>query len=251
MSSSLRSNLIDALPEEVVFSLLHDFLRGSLLRLRLVSRQWDRAVLRTLGLHGVLRVERIPMTISSNYHGRVSLNPVSISSDKGPIILDILRQDDRITSIDISPDSFFNGIADFGQAIFDILLHNTSLKALKMSSVRISCAVAKAMSKTLSLNGTLTRLDFFQNRMDTADVVALGQALAVNSSLTELSLRYNNIKGEGMLALCDALRSNNVLTVLRLWNNFVGSNGVRLLSGVLASNSTLNTIHIINSCIAN
>jgi hypothetical protein len=66
-----------ALPEDVVCSLLHDFLNGSLLPLRLVCRRWSELILRAIGVYASLRTRRLPLDIPRGYSGRVALHLTS------------------------------------------------------------------------------------------------------------------------------------------------------------------------------
>jgi hypothetical protein len=63
----------DRLPEDIVCYLLHDFLRGSLLPLRSVSREWSRLVLRSIAAHASLQAKNLPVSLPVGYNGKVSV----------------------------------------------------------------------------------------------------------------------------------------------------------------------------------
>jgi hypothetical protein len=81
------------LPEEVACHLLHGFLRGSLLSLRLVSRQWSRLILRAIGVYASLWIEALPEESPRGYGGKlvVSLQCKRVGHEGIRSISDSLR----------------------------------------------------------------------------------------------------------------------------------------------------------------
>ena len=141
-------------------------------------------------------------------------------------------------------------IGDEGaKALSKALASNSSLTSINLNrniigdtGTKIGDEGAKALSKVIASNSSLTSIYLFGNNIGDKGAKALGKALSSNSSLTSTNLRENNIGDEGAMALGEAFVTNSSLTKINLWNNNIGDMGAKALSLALASNSSLTSI---------
>lgn len=70
----------ESLPDDIVNYLLEEYLRGSLIKLRVISQQFNKLVLRAIALCGHLRTTALPLNRLMHYHGsiRILFPPVSL-----------------------------------------------------------------------------------------------------------------------------------------------------------------------------
>jgi hypothetical protein len=247
-----------ALPEDVVCSLLHDFLNGPLLPLRLVCQRWSELILRAIGVYASLRIRRLPLDIPRGYIGRVALWLTSLKiGDAGVASLsEALRASpasvttpDRDRACDrlLRPRDTLNAPECTDGAIIDhdivrqreALLINGCVTRLNLRGNHIGASGAQALSEALRVTGSLTRLDLGHNRIGCSGARALGKALSVTGSLIELFLSHNHIGDAGAQALGEALHVNGRLTKLALGSNQIGGAGAQALGEALRVNGSL------------
>jgi Ran GTPase-activating protein (RanGAP) involved in mRNA processing and transport len=109
-------------------------------------------------------------------------------------------------------------------------------RAVDLSDCRIADASARALSKALKADWSVTALDLSYNEISDAGAQALAEALAVNPNLTVVSLAGNWIGDDGVQALAAALAmTGHIYRALHLDNNDFGEGGTQSLSRTLAS----------------
>jgi hypothetical protein len=131
---------LDIVPEDIMSCLFHDYLRGSMLALRVVSRRWDRLILGAVGLHGSLRVRHLPVTVPAGYSGRVALDLSNKQMDVScvPFLVEALCTNDNLTALDFSG----NNIGDAGvESLGGALRVNASLTLIFLNDNRMGMQV--------------------------------------------------------------------------------------------------------------
>ena len=130
------------------------------------------------------------------------------------------------------------------KALSKALMVNTTLTTLELPGNSIGRNGAKALSKALKLNSSLTTLNLTNNSIDFSGIQALSEALKSNSTLSTLDLSQNSINVNGALALSNALKINSALTDLNLYMNRISDIGAEALLDTLKTYSTLIKIEL-------
>ena len=102
--------------------------------------------------------------------------------------------------------------------------HNTSLKCLTMTRMRIEDENGAGIAAMLLVNNTLRKVELEGNKLGQNSAKAFAHVLRLNKSLEYLDLENNSLTGEGlaedgMHELIDALKDNKTLLSLNLGNN--------------------------------
>ncbi len=130
----------------------------------------------------------------------------------------------------------------------DALTVNTTLTHLDFGCTGIGVSGAASLSKALTVNSTLTDLNLSWNGIGDSGAGPLSDALVVNTSLTALDLSANSIGDSaaisGFSSLCKALSVNTTLTNLRLGLNQIGDSGVGFLSEAFKVNTALTDLDL-------
>ena len=130
---------------------------------------------------------------------------------------------------------FINECKLFSETLYTELAHlfGKSLHLVHMEVLVVNHSGKKSLSTlslALTVNTSLTSLDFSCYDIDYEGANSLSQALRVNTSLTSLNLSGNSIGDEGANSLSQALRVNTSLTSLTLSGNSIGDEGANSLS---------------------
>lgn len=240
----------EALPEDIVCSIFHNYLNGSLLSLRCVSRDWNVHVLKTIGMFSSLVIKCLPVKIPNYYCGSVVVRPSLHwwervdSTTAVKLVCDAVQTNWPITTVDLRG----RGIGDGGtQALCGALQFNTTVTALIFNDNYIG---VYHLSNALRSNTTITALHVVNNNIGVKGARAIADMLLVNQSLTTLDLSSNSIGDDGLKSLCEALKVNETLTDLKLggwYGNNIGDGGARALGDVLLTNNTLTSVNLRNN----
>ena len=128
--------------------------------------------------------------------------------------------------------------------LFLALTVNTSITTLNFSNTSIGYEGANSLSQALCVNTSLTSLDLSWNSIGDEGANSLSQALRINTSLTSLDLSGNSIGDEGANSLSQALRVNTSLTSLCLFYNSIGDEGANSPSQAFRVNTSLTTLNL-------
>ena len=109
------------------------------------------------------------------------------------------------------------------QLVVDVLMHNTTVRFLKLNECCRGEHCMRVLTKLLEVNPCLVQLTLARSRLSDEGAMLLVEALKKNPkcSLTELDLSQNEIGDEGAMAIAAFLRNNHKLKTLRLEGNRV------------------------------
>ena len=131
------------------------------------------------------------------------------------------------------------------QEITHALMHNITLKKITLDChEKFYNGAAQSFANLLMTNTTLTHIDLSSNNIDSIGAEALANVLYTNTTLLVLNLCFNRISDEGAKALSLALNNNASLLELNLNNNNIGYNGIHAFSVNIGNNTTLTKFSI-------
>ncbi|XP_056285865.1 NLR family CARD domain-containing protein 3 isoform X2 [Pseudoliparis swirei] len=110
---------------------------------------------------------------------------------------------------------------------------------------------AKALSRALLVNRTLTSLNLRNNNIGSKGAKFLAEALKMNQVLVSINFQNNNIEADGAQALAEVLHCNRKLVSLNLCSNRLGDRGAVALAEALAVNHTLLSLQLQSNSISN
>ncbi|XP_046888372.1 NLR family CARD domain-containing protein 3 [Hypomesus transpacificus] len=113
------------------------------------------------------------------------------------------------------------------------------IQKLSLADNGISNKGAKALSRALLVNRTLSTLDLRGNRIGAKGAKFLAEALKTNQVLVSINFQNNQIEEEGARALAEVLQSNRRLLSLNIQKNSIGPDGARWIANALKTNRTL------------
>jgi Leucine Rich repeat len=123
-----------------------------------------------------------------------------------------------------------------------MLMVNTTLKTLRITSSDMRSAGAIAIVNMLSLNSTLTRLDLTGGKCNTDILPAVGSLLSSSpsstSALESLTLASMDLGDDGAKQLATSLRSNSKLFQLDLTDCGIGDDGMCAVLDAIAENES-------------
>lgn len=232
---------IGVLPEDAYGSIFYDYLHGSLMLVRIVSKRWNVLALQAIAMRGSLVVQGTPPdTLSEYYNGPITLINRSLFNYKN--FTNMLMNDSRITGLNLShirlqnfgvpPCEIVKADEAFFKDVTRLLAITPTLARLKVKHFFISkndaltlfAAVGKHPAlTTLEMCGIMIKLSsMFWPEQDELSIIfttiykALGDALILNTNLTELNLDDTYIYDEGAAELCVALAANCSLRKLSI-----------------------------------
>ena len=94
---------------------------------------------------------------------------------------------------------------------------NESLKSIGLSMIHSNGASGQALSEMIRHNSTITQLDISSNWLGAQELRAILKAITTNSTIRTLNIDDNDLAGEAISALADMLTHNSTLTDLNLW----------------------------------
>ncbi|VDI66435.1 Hypothetical predicted protein [Mytilus galloprovincialis] len=144
------------------------------------------------------------------------------------LITDMLKENDTITSVDISE----NALGSYGAELLSRLLEdNANIITVNISGNGFNEYDACFFGTILSnYKSGLKTLDLSHNQLSDQGGIILGKALASNETLQVLNLSWNNIRQPGIKSLFVGLKDNTTLQELDLSYNGIGDKGVESIA---------------------
>ncbi|XP_056432811.1 NLR family CARD domain-containing protein 3 [Gadus chalcogrammus] len=144
-----------------------------------------------------------------------------------------------------------NSIGNLGaKALSRALLVNRTLTALDLRSNNIGAKGARFLAEALKMNQALVSINFQNNAIGEEGTRALADVLLVNRKLVSLNIQNNAIGPGGARRLAEALKTNQALTELNLCSNQLGDGGATALAQALVENRTLLSLHLQSNSIS-
>lgn len=145
-----------------------------------------------------------------------------------------------------------NNISNKGaKALSRALLVNRTLTSLNLRNNNIGSKGAKFLAEALKMNQVLVSINFQNNSIEEEGAQALAEVLQCNRKLVSLNIRKNTIGAGGAKKIADALKSNRTLTKLILCSNQLGDKGTVALAEALILNHTLLSLQLQSNSISN
>ncbi|CAN9508569.1 unnamed protein product [Ophioblennius macclurei] len=114
-----------------------------------------------------------------------------------------------------------------------------SIQKISLTDNAIGSKGAKALSRALLVNRTLTSLSLRNNNIGSKGAKFLAEALKMNQSMISINLQNNAIEEEGARALAEVLQCNRKLVSLNMRKNSIGAGGAKRIANALKTNRTL------------
>ncbi|KAM6964285.1 NLR family CARD domain-containing protein 3 [Tautogolabrus adspersus] len=137
------------------------------------------------------------------------------------------------------------------KALSRALLVNRTLTSLNLRNNNIGSKGAKFLAEALKMNQVLVSVNFQNNAIEEEGARALAEVLQCNRKLVSLNLQKNMIGAGGAKRIADALKTNLTLTNLILCSNQLGDKGTIALAEALTVNHTLFSLQLQNNSISN
>uniref|UniRef100_A0A8C5CA18 NACHT domain-containing protein n=1 Tax=Gadus morhua TaxID=8049 RepID=A0A8C5CA18_GADMO len=138
-----------------------------------------------------------------------------------------------------------NSIGNLGaKALSRALLVNRTLTALDLRSNNIGAKGARFLAEALKMNQALVSINFQNNAIGEEGTRALADVLLVNRKLVSLNLRENSVGVVGARNMAAALRENGALRNLDLTANLLHDEGVQAIAGAIGVNQSLTSLHL-------
>ncbi|XP_019938515.2 NLR family CARD domain-containing protein 3 isoform X1 [Paralichthys olivaceus] len=145
-----------------------------------------------------------------------------------------------------------NAISNKGaKALSRALLVNRTLTSLNLRNNNIGSKGAKFLAEALKMNQVLVSINFQNNAIEEEGAQALAEVLQCNRKLVSLNLRKNSVRAGGAKGIADALKTNRTLTKLILCSNQLGDKGTIALAEALTHNHTLLSLQLQSNSISN
>nr|ALM88587.1 NLRC3-like protein [Lates calcarifer] len=145
-----------------------------------------------------------------------------------------------------------NAVSNKGaKALSRALLVNRTLTSLNLRNNNIGSKGAKFLAEALKMNQVLVSVNFQNNAIEEEGAQALAEVLQCNRKLVSLNIRKNTIGAGGAKRIADALKTNRTLTKLILCSNQLGDKGTIALAEALALNHTLLSLQLQSNSISN
>ncbi|XP_039991698.1 NLR family CARD domain-containing protein 3 isoform X2 [Xiphias gladius] len=145
-----------------------------------------------------------------------------------------------------------NAISNKGaKALSRALLVNRTLTALNLRNNNIGSKGAKFLAEALKMNQVLVSINFQNNAIEEEGAQALAEVLQCNRRLVSLNIRKNTIGAGGAKRIANALKTNQTLTKLILCSNQLGDKGTIALAEALTLNHTLLSLQLQSNSISN
>ncbi|KAM9816733.1 NLR family CARD domain-containing protein 3 [Neosynchiropus ocellatus] len=113
------------------------------------------------------------------------------------------------------------------------------IQRLSLAENAVGSKGAKALSRALLVNRTLTSLNLRNNNVGSKGAKFLAEALKMNQVLSSINFQNNSIEEEGAYAVAELLQCNRKLVTLNMRKNTVGAGGAKRIAIALKTNQTL------------
>jgi hypothetical protein len=221
-----------------------------------------------LGINGIIDVLRLVEILGARIE---SLNIYNVNDPDLPLLIDYLKANPQIKSLNISR----NGLTDQGASLLAETMNLLpSLKILKISNHKISDEGLKLIADALESNTSVEKVNLSCNKFSsegfdylaqkleknktlkslklTACGIGTGikkngkyvQAFSNNTSLRKLYIGNNCLYDEDAEGISKIISNNNFLKVIDLWGNRISLEGRKKLETSLLNNKTLTKIRV-------
>ena len=164
----------------------------------------------------------------------------AIGTSGADLLSQALKLNTTLTSLSLRANNIDDSCV---HSLSEALEVNATLTALDLGANKLGCP--DALGKALKINTSLTKLDFDNCLWTISDVSSISKALTVNNTLSRLNLSCNlRIGDSGTASLCKALTTNTALTHLKLVSNEIGYSGAESFSHALTVNTTLTHLNL-------
>ncbi|XP_008277628.1 protein NLRC3 [Stegastes partitus] len=157
-------------------------------------------------------------------------------------------KDCHIRKISLAENSVSNKGA---KALSRALLVNRTLTSLNLRNNNIGSKGAKFLAEALKMNQVLISINFQNNAIEEEGAQALAEVLQCNRKLVSLNIRKNTVGAGGAKRIAEALKTNRTLTKLILCSNQLGDKGTVALAEALTLNHTLLSLQLQSNSISN
>ena len=151
----------------------------------------------------------------------LSMAGTGINKDDFKTVINALRLNTTLLSLDVSYNSRMFGYDDGAIGISSYLKNNLTLKKLNLKSSYITEHKIDVIMKALSMNTTLQSLVISCNSICDVGASAISSCLRNNSTLKILDISECNISGVGLIEIAEALKTNATLQKLDISSNKV------------------------------
>uniref|UniRef100_A0A8C5EKB6 NLR family CARD domain-containing protein 3-like n=1 Tax=Gouania willdenowi TaxID=441366 RepID=A0A8C5EKB6_GOUWI len=110
------------------------------------------------------------------------------------------------------------------------------IQKMSLADNLISNKGAKALSRALLVNRTLTSLNLRNNNIGSKGAKLIAEALKMNQTLISINFQNNTIEEEGAQALAEVLQCNRKLVSLNIRKNKIGADGAEKIAKALRTN---------------
>ncbi|KAM9837065.1 NLR family CARD domain-containing protein 3 [Aulostomus maculatus] len=157
-------------------------------------------------------------------------------------------KDCRIQKISLAENAISNKGA---KALSRAILVNRTLTSLNLRNNNIGSKGTKSLAEALKMNQVLVSINLQNNSIEEEGAQALAEVLQCNRRLVSLNMKKNTIGANGAKWIADALKTNRTLTKLILCSNQLGDKGTMALAEALTVNHTLLSLHLQSNSISN
>ena len=201
------------------------------------------------------------------------LRNIELEKSEGYEIIDALRNNKTITSLDIGKNNedvsenyytdddyeeyeeVFTNIEKYLIAIANMIKENSTIVKLNLEKnclgdfgiYEIADALrygTQEIVNALCMNTTITTLNLDNNYIGKYGIHELANALRVNTTITNLNLSRNYLREYGTQEIADVLYTNTTITTLNLSSNSLGKNGSLIIAELLYVNTTLRSLDL-------
>lgn len=171
----------------------------------------------------------------------LSLRNIKLVESRGQEIVDALRNNKTITSLDLGCNNLdaskwegeWNNLDEDIDEVYDKYGVYASIEEY-----------AIAIANMIKENTTIVKLNLESNCLGEYGIHELANALRVNTTITNLNLSRNNLEEYGTQEIADALCMNTTITALNLSSNCLGENGALIIAEALYVNATLRSLDL-------
>ena len=175
------------------------------------------------------------------YKQAVNFHDADLTRQQIATIARTLKENDDTKTLDLSGNDI--RIPEF-LSLFASLGENHALEYLYLVNINLNFFGANILSRGLTINTSLIKLDLRGNNIGMTGAEYLSEALSTNHTLKILDLSENNLKAIGALHISTALKSNHTLEELLLEHNKICVGGIFSLSKALEVNDTLKILSL-------
>jgi Ran GTPase-activating protein (RanGAP) involved in mRNA processing and transport len=197
---------------------------------RIISLDFSYNNLDSTAIHTIAEALSINTTIET-----LSLRNIKLVESRGHKIIDSLRNNITITSLDLgcnNIDEWYNLDEDIDEEYDKYGVH------------AIIEEYTIVIANMIKENTTIIKLNLERNCLGEFGIDVIADALRVNTTITNLNLSRNNLEEYGTQKITDALYTNTTITKLNLSSNWLRENGALVIAEALYVITTLRSLNL-------